>query len=362
MRDNIRLMNVIKAVVILSILLTPYLLMHVNAQQEEQVEIANGSKKVDNGKFYVPATITITAGTTVVWTNLDDEKHTVTDGTPTSKQWGTIFDSGVMRQDKVYKFTFDKPGEYPYLCAFHPWMAGKVTVLPAGASIPVEISVATDKTSYNLGDKVAVEGNVSPVATDQPVVIEVLNPNNAELKTDKIAIKGDGTFDYNFKLEGDLALLGSYTVKVTYSGSSKESTFTVGESQQSTEKPKVLPGNVTPSNKEKSSVRVLSKQLKNLLLIRISNVQGSSADIYGLSFQVTGSDIKAFKGPKDWSKPEALSGEVKSSTQDEPIKPGNKMVFQIKIDVGQIVIIHWIAYDSSDSILAQGDAKPISNR
>ncbi len=374
MHTDRRLMNTMKAVVILGILLAPYLLMHVNAQQEVKVEIANGSKKVDNDRFYVPATITIPVGTTVVWTNLDDARHTVTDGTPKSK-WGVVFDSGIMcpakadkdnpcRQGSVFKFTFNKVGEFPYLCALHPWMYGKIIVVPEGGKIPVEISLATDKTAYNAGDNVEVNGSVSPVGSEQQVTIEVLNSDHTQIRADKISVNKDGVFNYGIKLEGVLAQPGSYTIKVTYSDTSKENTFTVGKSEQSTEKPKASPGNITPSNKEKSStsVRVLSKQLKNFLLIRVSNAQDSSADIYGLSFQVAGSDIKAFKGPKDWSKPKALSGEVKSSTQDEPIKPGDKMVFQIKVDVGQIVVIHWIAYDSSDSVLAQGDAKPISNK
>ncbi len=350
-------MNAIKTVIILGILLTPYLLMHVNAQQEVKVDIASGSKNVDNGKFYVPASITIPVGTTVVWTNLDDTRHTVTDGTPKS-MWGTVFDSGIMcptksnkdnpcRPDSVFKFTFDKPGEYPYLCALHPWMSGKVTVLPEGATAPVEISVTTDKMSYNQGDSVTVEGNVSPVATDQPVVIKVLNPNNAELKTDKITVKEDGTFNYNFKLQGDLVLPGSYTVKVSYSDTGKESTFTV----ENPEKPSVKSG---------ANVKVLAKQVKDLLLIRVSNVHDSNADVYGISFQILDVDIKAFKGPKDWSKPETLSSEVKSSTQGEPIKAGEKITFQLKVKAEQITVIHWIAYASSESILAQGDAKPIS--
>ncbi len=353
-------MNAVKAVIILGILLTPYLLMHGNAQQEVKVDIASGSKNVGNGKFYVPARITIPVGTTVVWTNLDDDKHTVTDGTPASKQWGIVFDSGIMcpaksnkdnpcQPNSVFKFTFYKVGEYAYLCALHPWMSGKVTVVPEGAAVPVEISITTDKTSYNLGDNVVVGGNVSPVAADQPVVIEVLNPNNAELKTDKITVKEDGAFNYNFKLQGDLVLPGSYTVKVSYSDTSKESTFTVGNPEK-------------PSVKSSANVKVLAKQLKDLLLIRVSNVHDSNADVYGMSFQILDVDIKAFKGPKDWSKPETLSSEVKSSTQGEPIKAGEKITFQLKVKAEQITVIHWIAYASSESILAQGDAKPISRQ
>ena len=45
------IMNMIKTIVILGILIAPYLLMqHANAE-EVTVQIADGAKKVDNGKF-----------------------------------------------------------------------------------------------------------------------------------------------------------------------------------------------------------------------------------------------------------------------------------------------------------------------
>jgi len=349
-------MNGMKAIVILGILLAPYVLVHVNAQEEVKVEIAEGSKDVDNGKFFVPARITIPVGTTVVWTNLDDAPHTVTDGTPTSK-WGTVFDSGIMRLGKVYKFTFNEAGEFPYLCALNPWMVGKVKVLPEGGSA-VEVSVTTDRTTYKLGDKVNVKGSISPLVADQPVVIEVLNPSNVQLQTVTITVKeGEGgMFNYDFKLVGDLALPGSYTVKVTYSDTSTESTFVVEE----LDKPDKKPPKLEPaSESDVADVRVAAKQVRDFVIIRVKNAGDSGASVYGISIQVPDSVIEAFKGPRDWSKPESLSSEVRSSTLDEPIEPGEKAVFKLKIEADEIVI-NWAAYDESNSIVDQGDTKPIS--
>jgi plastocyanin len=102
---------------------------NVNADESKivNVDIVLGAAKVDNTKFYNPGTVSIEAGTTVSWMNIDKDPHTVTDGTPNSK-WGKIFDSGLMRQGKEYRYTFDEPGTYQYLCALHPWMYGKVIV------------------------------------------------------------------------------------------------------------------------------------------------------------------------------------------------------------------------------------------
>lgn len=358
-------MNVMKAIVILAVLLAPYTLMNTNAQEEVKVDIAEGSKNIDNGKFYVPSRITVPVGTTITWKNFDDERHTVTSGTPTcvGECWGLDFDSGIMRQNEVYSFTFDKPGTYDYLCSLHPWMLGKIMVLAEGGSVQVEVAVATDKETYMLGDKVNVKGSVFPVVPDQPVVIEVLNPAQAQFQTDEITVNEDGAFNYDFKLAGDLALAGFYTVKVTYSDTSTESNFTV---EKSAEKPDKKPKPEREDGKQKpefegssADVRVAAKQIRDLIILRVRNADDSNAEIYSISIQIPDTVIEAFKGPRDWSKPDALSGEVRTGTLDHPIEPGKKVVFKIKVSADELVI-NWVAYDESDATVAQGDTKPIS--
>lgn len=344
-------MNMMKVAVVLGILLVPLTLMDANAE-EVKVDIANGSQKADNSKFYVPARISVPVGTTVVWTNSDDAPHTITSGTPTcvGECWGLDFDSGIMRLDNVYRFTFDKPGTYNYLCSLHPWMLGQVKVGSADGTIETEVSVTTDKTAYKVGDKVNIKGNVNPIARDQPVVVEVLNPSHEQFQTDTVNVKADGVFNYNFKLEGDLAVPGSYTVKVTYSDASTESLFTVETSDK--------PPTPVPGQGEGADVRVTALQIRDLIIIRVKNTDDSGAGVYGISVQVPDSTIGAFKGPRDWSKPQSLVGDVRSSTQDEPIEPGGKAVFRLKVDaVG--AAIDWTAYDANGNTIDQGDTRPI---
>ncbi|MFQ5970577.1 MAG: plastocyanin/azurin family copper-binding protein [Nitrososphaerales archaeon] len=345
-------MSISRAIFILAVILTPAYAVgsSVNAQTNTaDVQIAEGAADVENSKFYVPARITIPVGTTVVWTNLDDAAHTVTDGTATSPQWGTVFDSGIMRLGTVYKFTFDEVGGFPYLCVLHPWMIGKVTVLPQGASLETKISVKTDSATYKLGDNVDLTGIVSPVAGDESVLIEVLNPNELQLLTDNVMARDDGTFGYSFKLSGDLVVIGSYKVTVSYSGISTESIFVVEELEV---------GRDTGS----AEVRVAAKQIRDFFLIRVRNVIDSGASVYGISFEVPDHVITAFRSPRDWSEPEIISSEVRSTTFGEPVGPKGKAYFKLKVDADQVSIIHWIVYDSSESILDQGDTKPISRR
>jgi plastocyanin len=76
--------------------------------------------KIDNFSF-TPASITVTAGTTVTWTNRDDIPHTVVSD-------DKVFKSKVLDTDEKFSYTFSKPGTYPYFCSVHPKMTGKIVV------------------------------------------------------------------------------------------------------------------------------------------------------------------------------------------------------------------------------------------
>jgi len=76
--------------------------------------------KIDHFTFG-PAELTVSAGTTVTWTNRDDIPHTVAS---TDK----VFKSKVLNSDNTFAFTFSTAGTYPYFCSLHPRMTGKVVV------------------------------------------------------------------------------------------------------------------------------------------------------------------------------------------------------------------------------------------
>ncbi len=76
---------------------------------------------------YLPMSVTINAGDTVEWANVDTAAHTVTSGLPSSGPSGE-FDSSLIMVDASFAFTFDEPGSYDYFCMVHPWMIGDVQV------------------------------------------------------------------------------------------------------------------------------------------------------------------------------------------------------------------------------------------
>jgi plastocyanin len=77
--------------------------------------------KIDNFSFG-PATITVSAGSTVTWTNNDDVPHVVTSDD------NKLFKSKALDTDDRFSFTFTKPGTYNYYCAIHPKMTAKIVV------------------------------------------------------------------------------------------------------------------------------------------------------------------------------------------------------------------------------------------
>jgi plastocyanin len=78
--------------------------------------------KISNFKF-APASVAVTAGGTITWTNEDSAQHTATDDKSTPP-----FDTGTLDQGDSKKVTFKKAGTYPYICTFHPFMKGTVVV------------------------------------------------------------------------------------------------------------------------------------------------------------------------------------------------------------------------------------------
>ncbi|OBH08559.1 amidase [Mycobacterium sp. E2497] len=82
---------------------------------------ASGDQVNIDGFAFAPATLTVAAGTTVTWTNRDEEPHTVvaSDGS---------FHSPGMGTGATFTHTFSAPGTFDYVCSIHPMMRGTVVV------------------------------------------------------------------------------------------------------------------------------------------------------------------------------------------------------------------------------------------
>jgi plastocyanin len=101
------------------VLMSALLLAATAAGSAEKADKANAVSI--KGMKFQPASFTVPAGATVVWTNFDGEPHTVVSASGT-------FRSNALDQDDRFTFRFDKPGTYYYICTIHPMMTGTIVV------------------------------------------------------------------------------------------------------------------------------------------------------------------------------------------------------------------------------------------
>ena len=86
------------------------------------VGLAASPARVDIKDFkYGPPRLTVPVGAQVVWTNHDEEPHTITSATG-------AFGSTGLSHEETFTQTFSKAGTYAYFCALHPQMKATVVV------------------------------------------------------------------------------------------------------------------------------------------------------------------------------------------------------------------------------------------
>jgi plastocyanin len=71
-------------------------------------------------RYYLPDPITVTAGTTVTWANVDVEEHSVTSN-------DNLFNH-YLYTGEAFSYTFNEPGTFNYYCEPHSGMTGTVIV------------------------------------------------------------------------------------------------------------------------------------------------------------------------------------------------------------------------------------------
>ena len=113
------------------VIATPVVLVAYGTQSEGGAKPAAATAKsvdaVDIADFkFVPAAISVAAGTSVTWTNSDSAPHTATSGSSPSPDG--LFDTGILKKGKSSKIKLTKTGSFEYYCELHAFMKGTVTV------------------------------------------------------------------------------------------------------------------------------------------------------------------------------------------------------------------------------------------
>ncbi|HJU14531.1 MAG TPA: plastocyanin/azurin family copper-binding protein [Candidatus Nitrosotalea sp.] len=156
------------------------------AQESTTVNISAGAGSGPNcsqsNNCFDPNVITVAPGTTVEWKNNDKVSHTVTSGSPSDNQTGTVFDSSLIASGKDFSFTFNNPGTFNYFCQVHPWMTGQVIVSASAASSSSGSSMnmpSGSSMSMPSGSSMSMNTTTTPSGQGQQGGIPLGSPYNA---------------------------------------------------------------------------------------------------------------------------------------------------------------------------------------
>ncbi len=120
------------------------------AQAPQATAASSGSVTIADFSF-APATITISQGDTVTWTNNGPTAHSAT---------GSGFDTGIFPAGQSRSHTFNEAGTFSYVCTPHPQMKGTV-VVQASQSGDTPDSSGTGGSGAGTGDTGAAGAEAS---------------------------------------------------------------------------------------------------------------------------------------------------------------------------------------------------------
>ena len=188
---------------------------YVSASSEFYISNERGSYnlgcELDNTCFE-PTFLKITLGDTVIWENNDDAIHVIVSGNPNTDQT-KLFDSGFLKTNETFSYTFEKEGIVSYFCTLHPWMNGFISIGDFDFS-PIQNDVDYKSTPLVLDSNFYVQEFVSGL--EVPVNMEfigndllVLEKNSGIVKHIKNNILIDSpALDVEVSNYGEHGLLG----------------------------------------------------------------------------------------------------------------------------------------------------------
>lgn len=115
------------------------------AAPEDDVEVSQSVRIVDLD--YDPRVVTVEAGEGILWRNMGELPHTVTDR-------AGEFDSGILQNGETFTHVFPEVGTFEYFCTLHPDMIATVVVAEATPDLasvaPISAGPPSDAFAYVL--------------------------------------------------------------------------------------------------------------------------------------------------------------------------------------------------------------------
>jgi plastocyanin len=131
---------------------------------------------------FVPASVTITAGDTVTWTNNDSVNRSVVSDTG-------LFASGLLAPGQSFSHTFARVGTFRYRDGTRTRIRGTVTVRAPAATV----SLTSNKQSVIFGNPIELSGQISTRQAGQTVTI-VAQPMGEQVTRIQVTTGTDGVW------------------------------------------------------------------------------------------------------------------------------------------------------------------------
>lgn len=120
--------------------------------------------------MFVPATVTIAAGDSVRWTNLDAAPHSAVGQ-------GGSFSTGALAKDQSATIAFNSAGTFPYICGIHgASMSGTIVVRAAATPVPTPVPTVAPTPRPTLAPTPRPTVAPTPVPTTAPAQTPTLAP------------------------------------------------------------------------------------------------------------------------------------------------------------------------------------------
>ncbi len=190
------------------------------AESEFFVESVKGSYNLGcelDHSCFSPYIVKIDVGDVVTWINNDDAVHvihsTVSDLSTTDN-----FDSGFLKTNESFSYTFNSSGNFGYFCTLHPWMIGNVSVGNV-EFIETQMNFSYDTKPIVLDSDFKIEefvsGLIAPVnmefVGDDLLVLEKNSGTVRHIKNNKLL--DSPVLDIEVANYGERGLLGITSVK-----------------------------------------------------------------------------------------------------------------------------------------------------
>ena len=177
---------------------------------------------------YAPSVVTVDAGTTIIFSNIDDLPHSFTSGTPYTGPDGS-WNSGIVFGGEQYSVTLNNPGTYNYYSLFDSWMQGTIIVndpaspptsnggtISALRDIPVSITLSASSENTETLDFIIVSNPTGGIL-DYTTQVPNDTPTSATVTyTSQSSFSGTDSFSFQTRDEsGELSDVATITIDVS---------------------------------------------------------------------------------------------------------------------------------------------------